>query len=51
MSDFWVCLVIRENKQLSKYGDTKYARVIMLVEVQKLIEAYLCTVTSYNFPD
>ncbi|XP_041001709.1 protein TPR3-like [Juglans microcarpa x Juglans regia] len=31
----------RENEQLSKYGDTKSARAIMLVELKKLIEAPL----------
>ncbi|XP_023545229.1 topless-related protein 3-like [Cucurbita pepo subsp. pepo] len=29
----------RENEQLSKYGDTKAARSIMLIELKKLIEA------------
>lgn len=29
----------RENEQLSKYGDTKSARGIMLGELRKLIEA------------
>lgn len=29
----------RENEQLSKYGDTKSARSIMLVELKKLIES------------
>ncbi|XP_038991993.1 topless-related protein 2-like [Hibiscus syriacus] len=29
----------RQNEQLSKYGDTKSARSIMLVELKKLIEA------------
>ncbi|KAK7329494.1 hypothetical protein VNO77_23664 [Canavalia gladiata] len=29
----------RENEQLSKYGDTKSARNIMLIELKKLIEA------------
>lgn len=29
----------RQNEQLSKYGDTKSARNIMLVELKKLIEA------------
>ncbi|XP_039019798.1 topless-related protein 3-like [Hibiscus syriacus] len=29
----------RENEQLSKYGDTKTARRVMLVELKKLIEA------------
>ena len=39
------CIVVflssecRENEQLSKYGDTKTARSIMLVELKKLIEA------------
>lgn len=32
-------LSCRENEQLSKYGDTKSARSIMLVELKKLIEA------------
>ena len=37
----YCCLhfVIRQNEQLSKYGDTKSARSIMLVELKKLIEA------------
>jgi hypothetical protein len=30
---------VRENEQLSKYGDTKTARGIMLLELKKLIEA------------
>ncbi|KAL4341350.1 hypothetical protein GQ457_08G009520 [Hibiscus cannabinus] len=29
----------RENEQLSKYGDTKTARSVMLIELKKLIEA------------
>lgn len=29
----------RENEQLAKYGDTKAARSIMLIELKKLIEA------------
>ncbi|XP_073012223.1 protein TPR1-like isoform X1 [Typha latifolia] len=29
----------RENEQLSKYGDTKFARSVMLIELKKLIEA------------
>ncbi|KAB2009822.1 hypothetical protein ES319_D10G193800v1 [Gossypium barbadense] len=29
----------RENEQLSKYGDTKSARSIMLIELKKLVEA------------
>ena len=32
-------LCCRENEQLSKYGDTKSARSIMLIELKKLIEA------------
>ena len=32
-------LVSRENDQLSKYGDTKSARNIMLTELKKLLEA------------
>ncbi|KAK7822237.1 topless-related protein 2 [Quercus suber] len=31
--------VHKENEQLSKYGDTKTARSIMLIELKKLIEA------------
>lgn len=33
------CYDNRENEQLSKYGDTKTARSIMLIELKKLIEA------------
>lgn len=33
------CIFGRENEQLSKYGDTKSARSIMLLELKKLIEA------------
>lgn len=32
-------MLTRQNEQLSKYGDTKSARNIMLVELKKLIEA------------
>lgn len=32
-------LLCRQNEQLSKYGDTKSARNIMLLELKKLIEA------------
>ncbi|RVW81011.1 Protein TOPLESS [Vitis vinifera] len=39
----------RENEQLSKYGDTKSARAIMLVELKKLIEANPYSVTSCSF--
>lgn len=35
----WTLIECRENEQLSKYGDTKSARNIMLVELKKLIEA------------
>lgn len=31
--------ITRQNEQLSKYGDTKSARNIMLIELKKLIEA------------
>lgn len=34
-----ILLINRENEQLSKYGDTKTARNIMLIELKKLIEA------------
>lgn len=34
-----VLIACRENEQLSKYGDTKSARSIMLLELKKLIEA------------
>ncbi|KAH7432223.1 hypothetical protein KP509_07G013800 [Ceratopteris richardii] len=37
MSFIWIAN--RENEQLSKYGDTKSARGIMLLELKKLIEA------------
>lgn len=36
---FDIILYYRENEQLSKYGDTKTARSIMLIELKKLIEA------------
>lgn len=45
MGDFYVWQLLyiftddRENEQLSKYGDTKTARSIMLIELKKLIEA------------
>jgi hypothetical protein len=32
-------LLCKENEQLSKHGDTKSARNIMLLELKKLIEA------------
>ncbi|XP_075509796.1 topless-related protein 4-like isoform X1 [Primulina tabacum] len=40
----------RENEQLSKYGDTKTARGIMLVELKKLIEANPLFREKLNFP-
>ncbi|CAA0807059.1 Protein TOPLESS, partial [Striga hermonthica] len=38
-----------QNEQLSKYGDTKSARNIMLVELKKLIEQIHCFVQSLNW--
>ncbi|KAK9098543.1 hypothetical protein Syun_025588 [Stephania yunnanensis] len=40
----------RENEQLSKYGDTKSARTIMLVELKKLIEANPLFRDKLTFP-
>uniref|UniRef100_A0A0C9S7I8 TSA: Wollemia nobilis Ref_Wollemi_Transcript_13460_4098 transcribed RNA sequence n=1 Tax=Wollemia nobilis TaxID=56998 RepID=A0A0C9S7I8_9CONI len=40
----------RENEQLSKYGDTKSARNIMLVELKKLIEANPLFRDKLQFP-
>ncbi|KAL8171732.1 hypothetical protein V2J09_023536 [Rumex salicifolius] len=40
----------RENEQLSKYGDTKSARAIMLVELKKLIEANPLFRDKLHFP-
>lgn len=40
----------RENEQLSKYGDTKSARAIMLVELKKLIEANPLFRDKLQFP-
>lgn len=40
----------RENEQLSKYGDTKTARNIMLVELKKLIEANPLFRDKLQFP-
>ncbi|KAL8042991.1 hypothetical protein ABFX02_09G089000 [Erythranthe guttata] len=40
----------RENDQLSKYGDTKSARAIMLVELKKLIEANPLFRDKLQFP-
>jgi len=36
---FLIFVLYRQNEQLSKYGDTKSARNIMLMELKKLIEA------------
>ncbi|XP_052199357.1 topless-related protein 4-like isoform X2 [Diospyros lotus] len=41
----------RENEQLSKYGDTKSARSIMLVELKKLIEANPLFRDKLTFPN
>ncbi|KAH9727922.1 protein TOPLESS-RELATED PROTEIN 2 [Citrus sinensis] len=40
----------RQNEQLSKYGDTKSARNIMLVELKKLIEANPLFRDKLSFP-
>ncbi|GMH30687.1 hypothetical protein Nepgr_032530 [Nepenthes gracilis] len=40
----------RENEQLSKYGDTKSARGIMLAELKKLIEANPLFRDKHQFP-
>ncbi|KAM7480337.1 hypothetical protein LguiA_028550 [Lonicera macranthoides] len=40
----------RENEQLSKYGDTKSARAIMLSELKKLIEANPLIRDKLQFP-
>ncbi|PPR80534.1 hypothetical protein GOBAR_AA40176 [Gossypium barbadense] len=40
-----------ENEQLSKYGDTKSARAIMLVELKKLIEANPLFRDKLQFPN
>lgn len=40
----------RENDQLSKYGDTKSARAIMLIELKKLIEANPLFRDKLQFP-
>lgn len=40
----------RENEQLSKYGDTKSARNIMLAELKKLIEANPLFRDKLQFP-
>lgn len=40
----------RDNEQLSKYGDTKSARSIMLAELKKLIEANPLFRDKLTFP-
>ena len=45
-----VILTCRDNEQLSKYGDTKSARGIMLVELKKLIEANPLFRDKHQFP-
>ncbi|MCL7050502.1 hypothetical protein MKW94_017166, partial [Papaver nudicaule] len=39
-----------QNEQLSKYGDTKSARNIMLMELKKLIEANPLFRDKLTFP-
>ena len=46
----WFMLIRRENEQLSKYGDTKSARAIMLAELKKLIEANPLFRDKLQFP-
>jgi hypothetical protein len=43
-------LICRDNEQLSKYGDTKSARGIMLGELKKLIEANPLFRDKLQFP-
>ncbi|OAE30162.1 hypothetical protein AXG93_4295s1170 [Marchantia polymorpha subsp. ruderalis] len=40
----------QKNEQLSKYGDRKSARNIMLIELKKLIEANLLFHHTLTFP-
>lgn len=42
--------IFRDNEQLSKYGDTKSARGIMLAELKKLIEANPLFRDKLQFP-
>lgn len=49
-SYFWYALLFRDNEQLSKYGDTKSARSIMLAELKKLIEANPLFRDKLQFP-
>ncbi|XP_047940621.1 topless-related protein 1 isoform X1 [Salvia hispanica] len=41
----------RDNEQLSKYGDTRSARAVMLVELKKLIEANPLFRDKLQFPN
>lgn len=55
LSLFWMifdlsAITCRDNEQLSKYGDTKSARSIMLLELKKLIEANPLFRDKLNFP-
>lgn len=43
--------ICRDNEQLSKYGDSKSARVIMLAELKKLIEANPLFRDKLTFPN
>lgn len=43
-------MIFRDNEQLSKYGDTKSARGIMLMELKKLIEANPLFRDKLTFP-
>lgn len=49
-SVFGYALLFRDNEQLSKYGDTKSARGIMLAELKKLIEANPLFRDKLQFP-
>ena len=42
--------IYRDNEKLSRYGDTKSARGIMLVELKKLIEENPLLRDKLNFP-
>ncbi|XP_031266404.1 topless-related protein 3-like [Pistacia vera] len=41
---------LRENERLPKYGDTKTARIIMLIALKKLIEANPLFLNKLTFP-
>lgn len=43
-------MFLRENEQLTKYGETKHARAIMLDELIKLIEANPLFRDKLQFP-